>query len=108
MRRLLFISAVGLCVSATSAWAESVCKIVQYSKAKVAFVAQPGKLREFYTHVRAGKKLDAARVVVCVPAVGDKIIITDRGVMFHTIRVLSGQFEGCVGDVAIESVGDCQ
>jgi len=43
-----------------------------------------------------------------VLSIGERVIVTDRGWMSHTVRVLSGQLQGCVSDSVMESVGDCK
>jgi hypothetical protein len=111
MTRTITCLAIGFimaCVSSMLAYAESVCQIVQHGKSEVVFVAKPGKLSEFYSLINAREKTEAAKVLACAPSVGDKVIITDRGFVLHTIRVVSGQFSGCVGDVAMQSIGNCQ
>lgn len=108
MRRLFTSCVLAMSLFPTLASAQSVCRIVSSSGAPGAIVAQPGKLKEFIALFQAGEKVAAAQVMACMPSLGDKVLITDRGFASHTIRVLSGQSQGCVGDVVVESVGSCQ
>lgn len=85
-----------------------VCRIVSLKGTQVGIVAKPGKLNEFLSLIRAGEKMAAAGVVACVPDVGTKVIITDHGFASHTVRVLDGTWQGCVGDIVVESVGECK
>jgi hypothetical protein len=95
-------------MSATPAFADLVCKIIPMGQTSVAIVAQPGKLSEVISLIKAGEMTAAVPAIACVPAVGDKVIITDHGFSSHTVRVLDGQFAGCVGDIVVESVGNCK
>ncbi len=89
--------------------AQNVCRIVRLGNAPMAMVARPGKLSEAMTLLQANETMEAAQCcVACMPDVGTKVLITDRGIMSHTVRVLEGQFKGCVGDVVMESVGECK
>ncbi len=96
-------------LTAQIAQAQQVCKIIPLGKAPMALVARPGKLDEAMSLLMAGEVAEAASCcIACMPDAGTKVIVTDRGWMSHTIRVLDGKFKGCIGDVVMESVGNCK
>lgn len=100
---------LGVLLWGVAAHAEQVCRIIKFGQAPFALVARPGKLGEANTLLQAKENQEAAACcIACLPDVGTKVIITDRGFASHTIRVLDGTFKGCVGDVPVEWVGECK
>lgn len=93
-----------LLMGAPSARAELICKAQ-----KPGIVMKTGKSGEFYSLMDKKMSDEAARCcVACIVDPGTKVIITDQGFASHTVRVLEGQFHGCVGDMPTEWVKDCE
>lgn len=108
MRRTLLLLLLVL-VNPSLATAQ-VCTLESGSpQTKLVIVAKPGKHNEMASLFRAKENNEAVRCcVACVPEAGTKVVITDFGMLSHTIRVLDGQWKGCVGDVAMERVKECK
>jgi len=107
MRKLVIGAVSGACLLSSQVYAEQVCKIIQHGQSPFALVARPSKLSEAYALLDAKENQEAISCcIACLPDVGTKIIVTDRGFMSHTIRVLDGKFKDCVGDVPMEWVGE--
>jgi hypothetical protein len=102
----LFAAAV-VCFS-TSAEVQ-VCKIKAHGNSQEAIVIRSGKQSEFFSLINAKEYAQAMLCcTACMIPAGTKIVITDRGWTSHTIRVLEGTKAGCVGDIPMEFVGECQ
>jgi hypothetical protein len=72
-------------------------------------VARPGKADELLNRLTNRMYDEAARCcTACVVPVGTKILITKQDSLSHTIIVLDGESRGCVGTLAVESVGHCK
>jgi len=93
-----------LVIGVTSAHAEVICKAQN-----PGIVTKKDKSGEFYSLV--DKKMTAEAVMCCLACLvdpGTKVIVTDLGFVSHTIRVLEGESQGCVGDIPVESVNNCE
>jgi hypothetical protein len=90
-------------------YAELVCNVQSFKGSKIGIVTRPGKSGEFHSLMNNNMKDEAIRCcVACLVTTGTKVIITSHGFMSHTIRVLEGEYRGCVGDLPAEYVGNCQ
>jgi hypothetical protein len=78
------------------------------TRAKNALIVHPGKWTEFAGLMDNHMTDEAIRCcLACTVKPGTKVLITDWGFTLHTIRVLNGPETGCVGDLAVEDLTEC-
>jgi hypothetical protein len=84
------------------------CTVVRPDGSGSAFVIRPGQSDKFYELVRDKSFTEAATCcLACAVQTGTKVTLTGRSAALHSVRVLSGAFAGCVGELPRAQVG-CQ
>ena len=84
------------------------CTVVRSDGSGSAFVIKPGQSDKFKKLVR-DKSFDEAVscCLACPVQTGTKVALTESGGTLHSVRVLSGAYTGCVGELPKTQIG-CQ
>jgi hypothetical protein len=109
--RVLIASGVVLLAAgallASPAQAQEVCLAHQTEPGEVIQVVKPGKVYEFVTLAKNGERQAAKDLLACWLQGGEHVLATPVGGI-ASVRVLSGPFEGCIGEMPEANLADCK
>ena len=101
------VSLMALAYNPTPVCAET-CTVVRSDGSGSAFVIKPGQSDKFNELVHDKSFTEAAACcLACAVQTGTKVMLMRSGGALYSVRVLSGAYAGCVGELPKAQVG-CQ
>lgn len=109
MQHILFYSVASILLAYTSTANARICNISSYQSLFQAggrvSVLQEGRLGEYVELMEAGLTKQASTNLACFVRIGTRVYETDYGLTSSTVRILEGDFQGCIGVVPREHLG---